>query len=232
MASNYRKSFNFKNGVQVDNDNFIVDPLGKVGIGTTVPTQFLDVYGNDDGAVQSSKSCKSYWTYNCTKLYAGIGTIANLTSTSSSIGIGTFDRLQVGISPVVNNLIGYAYTAWITDDGGIGLRTDSVVGIGTTTDSDYALLIGSLPTVEGVDGIGFKDGDIRATGVITAPTFVGSLTGVAASATILETSRTFQITGDLESEAISFNGSGMFLLLAHYHQHLMQKRQELLLLIL
>ena len=115
--------------------------------------------------------------------------------------------MQVGISPVVSNLIGYAYTAWITDDGGIGLRTDSVVGIGTTTDSDYALLIGSVPTVEGVNGIGFTDGDIRATGVITAPTFVGSLTGVAASATILETTRNFEITGDLVGAAITFNGS-------------------------
>ena len=207
MASNYRKSFNFKNGVQVDNDNFIVDPLGKVGIGTTVPTQFLDVYGNDDGAVQVQGKVEVTGLTTVTELYAGIGTITTLVSTGSSIGIGTFDRLQVGISPIVNNLIGYAYTAWITDDGGIGLRTDSVVGIGTTTDSNYNLLIGSLPTVEGVDGIGFKDGDIRATGIITAPTFVGSLTGVAASATILETSRTFAITGDLIGTAISFNGS-------------------------
>ena len=207
MASNYRKSFNFKNGVQVDNDNFIVDPLGKVGIGTTVPTQFLDVYGNDDGAVQVQGKVEVTGLTTVTKLYAGIGTIATLVGTGSSIGIGTFDRLRVGISPIVNNLIGYAYTAWITDDGGIGLRTDSVVGIGTTTDSNYNLLIGSLPTVAGVDGIGFKDGNIRATGIITAPTFVGSLTGVAASATILETTRNFEITGDLVGAAITFNGS-------------------------
>lgn len=207
MASNYRKSFNFKNGVQVDNDNFIVDPLGKVGIGTTVPTQFLDVYGNNDGAVQVKGKVEVTGLTTVTNLYAGIGTIANLIGTASSIGIGTFDQLQVGNSPTVNNLIGYAYTAWITDDGGVGLRTDSIVGIGTTTDSNYNLLIGSLPTVAGVDGIGFKDGDIRATGVITAPTFVGSLTGLAASATTLETARNFEITGDLEGAAISFDGS-------------------------
>ena len=206
MASNYRKSFNFKNGVQVDTDNFIVAG-SMVGIGTTIPRQFLDVYGNDSGAVQVQGQVKVSGLTTTAKLYAGIGTIDNLTGTASSIGIGTFDRLQVGNSPTVNNLIGYAYTAWITDDGGIGLRTDSVVGIGTTTDSNYNLLIGSLPTVAGLDGIGFKDGDIRATGIITAPTFVGSLTGVAASATILESSRTFGITGDLEGAAISFDGS-------------------------
>jgi len=207
MASNYRKSFNFKNGVQVDNDNFIVDPLGKVGIGTTVPTQFLDVYGNNDGAVQVQGKVEVTGLTTVTNLYAGVGTIRNLTGTGSSIGIGTFNQLKVGNSPVVNNLIGYAYTAWITDDGGVGLRTDSLVGIGSTTNSNYALLIGSVPTDEGVNGIGFTDGNIEATGVITATTFVGSLTGVAASATILETSRTFEIIGDLEGAAISFNGS-------------------------
>ena len=44
--ANIRKTFNFRNGVQVDEDNFIVDSLGKVGIGTTVPTQMLDVRGD------------------------------------------------------------------------------------------------------------------------------------------------------------------------------------------
>ena len=44
--ANYIKSFNFRNGVQVDNDNFIVNSAGKVGIGTTVPDKILDVRGN------------------------------------------------------------------------------------------------------------------------------------------------------------------------------------------
>ena len=43
--ANYRKSFNFRNGVQVDNDNFIVNPNGLVGIGTSIPTELLDVRG-------------------------------------------------------------------------------------------------------------------------------------------------------------------------------------------
>ena len=207
MATNYRKSFNFKNGVQVDTDNFVVDPIGRVGIGTTNPQEFLDIYGNDSGAVRVQGPVRVTGLTTTTKLYAGIGTIDSLIGAASSIGIGTFNQLQVGNSPAVSNLIGYAYTAWITDDGGVGLRTDSVVGIGTTTDANYALLIGSVPTEIGVNGIGFEDGNIRATGVITATSFNGSLIGVAASATILETSRTFEITGDLESATISFNGS-------------------------
>ena len=44
MAS-IRKSFSFRNGVQVDEDNFIVNALGLVGIGTSIPSESLDVRG-------------------------------------------------------------------------------------------------------------------------------------------------------------------------------------------
>ena len=42
MAS-IRKSFSFRNGVQVDEDNFIVNANGLVGIGTSIPGEALDV---------------------------------------------------------------------------------------------------------------------------------------------------------------------------------------------
>ena len=59
-------------------------------------------------------------------------------------------------------------------------------------------------------------GNILASGIVTATSFVGNLTGnvtgnvtgVAASATKLETARDFNITGDLESSTISFDGTG------------------------
>ena len=44
MAS-IRKSFSFRNGVQVDEDNFIVNANGLVGIGTSIPSESLDVRG-------------------------------------------------------------------------------------------------------------------------------------------------------------------------------------------
>jgi type III secretion system FlhB-like substrate exporter len=44
--ANIRKTFNFRNGVQVDQTNLLVNSLGLVGIGTSVPTQQLDVIGN------------------------------------------------------------------------------------------------------------------------------------------------------------------------------------------
>ena len=44
--ANISKSFNFRNGVNVDDDNLVVNRLGLVGIGTTVPEYELDVYGD------------------------------------------------------------------------------------------------------------------------------------------------------------------------------------------
>ena len=44
--ANIKKSFNFRNGVQVDEDNLLVTPTGLVGIGTTVPSEALDIVGN------------------------------------------------------------------------------------------------------------------------------------------------------------------------------------------
>ena len=39
--ANIKKNFNFRNGVQVDDDNLLVTATGLVGIGTTVPTELL-----------------------------------------------------------------------------------------------------------------------------------------------------------------------------------------------
>ena len=44
--ANIRKSFNLRSGVQVDEDNLLVNSVGNVGLGTTVPTETLDVRGN------------------------------------------------------------------------------------------------------------------------------------------------------------------------------------------
>ena len=44
--ANIKKNFNFRNGVQVDDDNLLVTSTGLVGIGTSVPTEALDVRGN------------------------------------------------------------------------------------------------------------------------------------------------------------------------------------------
>ena len=46
--ANYNKSFNFTNGLQVDTSKFVVNQAGLVGVGTTVPDAYLDVYGTSE----------------------------------------------------------------------------------------------------------------------------------------------------------------------------------------
>jgi hypothetical protein len=51
-------------------------------------------------------------------------------------------------------------------------------------------------------------GGVNVTGVVTATSFVGNVTGVASTATKLATARTFELTGDVVASQISFDGTG------------------------
>ena len=82
--ANIKKSFNFRNGVQVDDDNLKVSATGLVGIGTTVPTEALDVRGN---AVISGVT-------SAVTLQAGVATITTLNPTEI-IGAGVSIKLSL-----------------------------------------------------------------------------------------------------------------------------------------
>jgi len=164
--ANIRKSFNFRTGLQVDNDNFVVNANGLVGIGTSVPQNYLlNVHGDTrvTGLVTTGE------------LYAGIGTVGVLSATSADVsGILTVGQLKVGSSEIVDNLIGYARTTFITDNAGVGFHTTAKLGINTTTSP-------------GASNVEFKvHGDAEITGTLTAATFSGSgasLTDIPNSAT-------------------------------------------------
>ena len=161
--ANIRKSFNFRSGLQVDTENFIVNENGNVGVGTSTPAVYkLNVYGDNGLRVVGLTTT--------TNLYAGIGTVGVLTATNARVSTAlTVGELTVGSSQPVTNLIGYGYTAWINDDSNtVGLRTDGFVGIGTTALAKYSLIIGSDPEVDGEVGIAFTDGNINASGTVTA----------------------------------------------------------------
>jgi len=192
--ANYNKSFNFKNGVQVDNDNFVVNSAGLVGIGTSIPGDFLDVYGSS--------------TLRGDVTVSGLVTTTNLTVTGvstilGSVGIGTTNItggafgdnstvLNAGIvtanyfygdGTYLSGIVGFATAGWniVTPDGGSanqGISTTSKVGIGTTASyNKYDLVIGQDPSAVGSpSGISFagNGGNINATGVVTATAgFVG-----------------------------------------------------------
>jgi len=235
--ANIRKSFNFRTGLQVDNDNFVVNANGLVGIGTSIPQNYLlNVHG--DSRVTGLTTSGT--------LYAGIGTIGVLSATSADVsGNLTVGSINVAGSGALTDLVGYAYTAWITDNGGVGLHTTSKIGVNTTTspgasdsyftvrgdasikdnltvtEGDLILTSGDINASSGIVTALSFDGDLNATdltsgtvnnsrlpsninvsGVVTATTFVGALTGTATTATSLTGSPNITVT-DISASDIS-----------------------------
>ena len=180
--ANIRKSFNFRSGLQVDNDNFVINENGLVGIGTSAPSLYkLNIYGDtrNTGLVTTSE------------LYAGVGTISNFEATNANItGVLTATQLNLGGQLVGGNFVGYAYTAWITSPGDVGLHTLSSVGVGTTAKSEYIL-----------DALG----DVNITGDLTATNLSGALAATNISGTLtnnqLPSNITATFTGDLTGTA-------------------------------
>ena len=161
--ANFRKTFNIRKGVQVDQDNFLVNENGLVGIGTSVPSEFLDVVGN--AKVSGLTTTRT--------LFAGTATADNLTSTNANItGVITATSISVG-GVTFSSIVGYSTNAWIIKSSGISTTLN--VGIGTTqANSSHSLIIGSNPTSgEGITLNG-PDGNINSSGIMTATSFFGS----------------------------------------------------------
>ena len=163
---NYNKSFSFRNGVQVDEDDLIVRG-SLVGIGTTVPRTELDVYG--------------------TATVSGVTSSVNIYST----GVGTFSQIHVGTGVTIyggttgiisatkfygdgSTLSNIPSATWTqTGAGNTTIYKEGAVGIATTAVAQ-SLTIGGRPD-HGERGVGIDStGTIRATGVITATSFVGA----------------------------------------------------------
>jgi hypothetical protein len=169
--ANYNKSFNFRNGVQVDDDNFIVNANGLVGIGTSIPREFLDVYG--------------------TAKVTGLVTTTNLAVT----GVSTFySDVKVGSAITFNSSTGAVSATAFFGDGGNLLNVEQVavngwivtagtistaakVGIGTTLPY-YSLQVGLDPITGNGLSIDAITGNVNTTGIITANRFSGPGDGV------------------------------------------------------
>ena len=185
--ANIRKQFNFRNGVQVDDDNLVVSPTGLVGIGTTVPNESLDVRGN--------ATVTGFATANA--LYSSIldtdtATIGDIVLEDSIIGSGVSIRSGVvtatgsGIVTYYGDarfLQGMPTSQWLDIDvglgytsiyaqGNVGIATDDprfTFQIGGTSDNTEAGFKGNS-----LGGVGISSGgDVLITGITTSGTFVG-----------------------------------------------------------
>ena len=189
--ANIRKSFSFRNGVQVDEDNFIVNANGLVGIGTSIPTQNLDVRGTTKvvGLVTASDVFVS-----------GVATITEIQVGSAitiSSGVITATAFK-GDGSTLSNL---PTSQWI-DVNQPGLGFTSIYAAGNvgiaTTDPRTSFQVGGTPGVAGKSGVGINSiGNIHATGITTSASFVGPLTG----------SVTGNVTGNLTG-AVTGNVTG------------------------
>lgn len=165
--ANFKKVFNFREGVQVDDDTFVVNgPL--VGIGTSVPTSFLDVRN--------------------TAQFTGLITANNMFVGGSST---FFSGLQAGIVSVFSGIVTAASgiisyygdgsglfniptSQWVDVDTGIGVSSvynGGNVGI-ATLNPQYQLQVGGNPE-QGFDGFAINYGNAYVSGAVTAFRFVG-----------------------------------------------------------
>ena len=160
--ANFRKSFNFRNGVQVDSSNFIVNPNGLVGIGTSIPSEALDLKGN--AKVSGLTTTNTFAVGSGATFYGNID-IGDVSINGSS-GIVSATSFR-GDGSLLNGVVAIATEGFIVNLS--GLHTFKSVGIGTSNQNYYLQIEGDPITTTGV---GITNGIVRASGG-----FVGDLTG-------------------------------------------------------
>ena len=170
--ANIRKTFNFREGVKVD-DSVLVVAGERVGIGTTVPAQVLDVRGRVTitGDIDYSNSTT---TGISTFAEVRLGTGVTISSLSGVITATSY----YGDGSTLSNL---PTSQWVDMDVGLGFTSiynRGNVGVGTT-DPRHTFQVGSNPDDSGKKGVGINSetGNIKSSGIITATSFVGPLTG-------------------------------------------------------
>ena len=195
--ANITKAFNFRNGVQVDDDNLIVNQTGLVGIGTTIPTEALDVRGKV--SVLQDPSVAGSGMINAT---SGIITSLTVTDTlivnnanvsTGQVGEGVAVGSPAGVVTATTGIVTYfgdgqylqnvPTSQW--DNINVGLGYTSIYAKGNvgvnTVDPRFSFQVGGNNTDNlgsFAEGVGINStGGIVATGVITASSLKGDVLG-------------------------------------------------------
>ena len=167
--SNYNKSYNFTNGLQVDDSNFVVTANGLVGIGTTVPQKTLDVRGNtqiNGGLTATNLNV------------AGIVTVGAGITLDATSGIITATKF-VGDASGLTNIVAISTVGLIANAG--SLSTTAKLGIGSLTPTKQLDVIGDSEFNGDVNisdilttgqGVRITSGGMNAAGVVTATSLV------------------------------------------------------------
>jgi hypothetical protein len=178
-----RKSFNLRNGVQVDNDNFIVTANGRVGIGTSTPTELFDVYGgtikSDSGIIANNiTTVNSQTTGISTENRLNVNSHINVGITSITSGIITATSGVVTYYGDGGRLLNLPTSQWLDVDVGLGFTSiyaQGYVGVGTVDPRHLFQVGGNNNLGVFTNGVGIDGfGNIKATGIITASQFSGS----------------------------------------------------------
>jgi len=132
--ANFKKSFNFRNGVQVDNDNFVINSNGLVGIGTSVPTEALDVIGNVD--VDG--------LFNAPLATIGVSTITYVVADNVNVGGAVTANTFFGSASGLTDIYAIAVDGWyITGTGHISTTSSVSVGLDQPDNADAQFTVGS-----------------------------------------------------------------------------------------
>jgi len=197
--SNYTKSFNFRNGVQVDDSNFVVNAAGLVGIGTTKPEKRLDVRGNANiSGVTSLTNAK----------VVGILTVGAGITMDAVSGIITAVKF-VGDASGLQNIVAIATGGFIAQSG--TLSTTAKIGLNSTTPTSQLDVVGDtkftgFTTFTGITTSSGKlfVNQLCASGVTT---FYDDVTLSGVAVTTLSVNGTSSFVGDIDiAETIKHTG--------------------------
>ena len=170
--ANINKSFNFRNGVQVDDDNFIVNANGLVGIGTSIPTEILDVYGT--AKITGLVTTTNLVVTGVSTFYSDVkvGSAITFYSSTGIVSATAFYGSAAGLTGIFS----IATDGWIVNAG--TLSSTSKVGIGTTFPY-YSLQVGNNPLTGNGFSVDAITGNVNTTGILTASNLktIGSITG-------------------------------------------------------